>query len=92
MCPGRKKQLEGRTIPRDNFEVLFADSEESYREDGRKENIFDASLTSFWHTEWSTDIDPPHPHDVWIDLSAQYSVDGFDYLPRQDGLDQRPNN
>lgn len=73
-------------IPRDKFKVLFADSEETYRENGRKENIIDSSLTSHWHTEWSTQVDPPHPHEIYVDLGAEYQVDGFDYLPRQDGL------
>ena len=37
-----------------------------------------------WHTEWAQ-RDPAPPHTLVLDLGARYQVDGFRYLPRQDG-------
>ena len=45
---------------------------------------FDGNVNTFWHTQWSPSAPPP-PHDIQIDLGQTYAIDGFRYLPRQDG-------
>jgi len=67
------------------WSLFFADSEETAREDGRAVNAFDGNKGTLWVTEWSTS-DPPPPHEIQIDLGGLYAIDGFSYLPRQDGV------
>ena len=71
-------------LPHTNWQLLYVDSEELIGEDGAAENSFDNNPSTFWHTEWLTS-DPSHPHEIQIDLGANYDIDGFQYLPRQDG-------
>ena len=47
-------------------------------------NAFDGDVSTFWHTEWWA-RDRTHPHRIGIDLGAWHDLDGFRYLPRQDG-------
>ncbi len=46
-------------------------------------NAFDGDINTMWHTEWLPTA--PLPHEIQIDLGASYNIDGFRYLPRQDG-------
>jgi hypothetical protein len=71
-------------ISQSNWSLQFVDSEELSGEDGAATNAFDGNSGTIWHTEWSSS-DPPHPHEIQINLGASYNVDGFRYLPRQDG-------
>lgn len=72
------------TIPRNNWNLLYVNSEEFVGEDGRGENAFDGHSASIWHTEWYNRA-PSHPHEIQIDLGATYELESFRYLPRQDG-------
>ena len=45
---------------------------------------FDGNSNTIWHTQWFN-ADPPHPHEIQIDLGGFYDIDGFRYLPRQSG-------
>lgn len=71
-------------IPQTGWSLLFADSQETQMEDGKATNAFDGSTSTFWHTQY-TGSAPPPPHEIQIDLGATYGLDGFRYLPRQDG-------
>ena len=71
-------------IPKNNWELIYVDSEELVGEDGVAENAFDGSPSTIWHTAWSS-ASPAPPHEIRIDLDTQYSLTGFRYLPRQDG-------
>ena len=71
-------------IPQTGWSLLFADSQETSAENGKATNAFDGSTSTFWHTQY-TGSAPPPPHEIQIDLGASYAVDGFRYLPRQDG-------
>jgi hypothetical protein len=66
------------------WSLLYTDSEELAGENGAAVNAFDGDVNTIWHTEWSAN-NPPPPHEIQIDLGASYEVDGFRYLPRQDG-------
>jgi lysophospholipase L1-like esterase len=47
-------------------------------------NAFDGNPNSFWATQWFSGAPSP-PHEIQINLGSVYAVDGFRYLPRQDG-------
>jgi PKD repeat protein len=74
----------GGIIPQDAWGLVYTDSEETAGEDGAATNAFDGDPSTFWHTEWYNS-DPSPPHEIWIDLGGIYEIDGFRYLPRQDG-------
>jgi arylsulfatase A-like enzyme len=46
-------------------------------------NAIDGNPNTLWHTRFSGSIVPP-PHELVIDLGAEYVVRGFVYLARQD--------
>ena len=71
-------------IPQVGWTVKSVDSQERTGEDGAAENAFDGDVSTFWHTEWWAQ-DPRHPHRIDIDLGSVHDIDGFRYLPRQDG-------
>jgi len=73
-----------KIIPNGDWSLKFVDSEELTGEDGAATNAFDNDENTFWHTEWSA-ATPLHPHELQIYLGAPYSIQGFKYLPRQDG-------
>jgi hypothetical protein len=71
-------------ISQANWTLIFCDSQETTRENGAATNAFDGDINTIWHTEWYNNS-PPAPHEIQIDLGAIYSINGFKYLPRQDG-------
>ena len=73
----------GKEIPRSDWKVLYADSEELQGDDGNAVNLLDLQFTSIWHTEWQ-DRTPGYPHQVVIDLGRPYKISGLKLLPRQD--------
>jgi alpha-glucosidase (family GH31 glycosyl hydrolase) len=74
----------GGTIPKTGWQLVYADSQETTNENGAATNAFDGSTGTIWHTKWSSPAGQL-PHEIQIDLGATYNVDGFRYLPRQDG-------
>src|SRR5215813_10870107 len=72
------------TIPQQQMRVVSVDSEEVVGENGAATNAIDGNPATYWHTEWSQQT-PPLPHTLVLDLGSQYQIDGFRYLPRQDG-------
>src|SRR6266699_6783060 len=74
----------GSLIPQQQFRVVSVDSEELVGENGAATNAIDGTPATFWHTEWSQQT-APLPHTLVLDLGGQYQVDGWRYLPRQDG-------
>ena len=71
-------------IPQSNWTVKYADSVELVGEDGAAHNAFDGNPATLWHTEWLNN-NPTTPHEIQIDLGLTYDLNGFRYLPRQDG-------
>jgi F5/8 type C domain/PKD domain len=69
-------------LSRSAWKVKYTDSQELVRENGAAANVFDTSSSSIWHTEWSKRV-APMPHEIQIDLGANYVINGFNYLPRQ---------
>ena len=71
-------------IPKTGWSLRYADSQELVGENGAAANAFDGNVNTIWHTKWYGGS-PAHPHEIQIDLGATYTIDGFRYLPRQDG-------
>jgi galactose oxidase len=67
-------------LPRAGWTVT-ADSQETAAENGAATNAIDANAATFWHTRWSTVVDPL-PHALTIDTHATVTVGGLSYLPR----------
>jgi lysophospholipase L1-like esterase len=78
----------GSAIPQTNWSLRSVDSEETAVCCYRATNAFDSNVNTFWATRFSTPSSPQHPHEIQIDLGAVYNVNGFRYLPRQDGQPQ----
>ena len=71
-------------VPRAAWTLLFVDSQETVGENAPATNAFDGNPNTFWHTQWKL-ANPPPPHEIQINLGAAYTLNGFAYLPRQDG-------
>jgi len=71
-------------IPPQQMRVVSVDSQELVGENGAASHAIDGNPATFWHTEWFQRT-APLPHALVLDLGGQYQVDGFRYLPRQDG-------
>lgn len=48
-------------------------------------HAFDGDPNTFWHTTWRNDTAAPPPHEIQINLGTSQTINGFRYLPRQDG-------
>ena len=72
------------TVPNTNWKLKFVDSEETVAGDGRGVNGFDGATGTIWHTQYLNGLPPP-PHEIQIDLGSIANLNGFVYVPRQDG-------
>jgi len=84
-CPSIEDCNKPADIPKDDWKLLYVDSEEyNFNRYGR--NAIDGDPATLWHTEWSTiDPDTPYPHEIQADMGESYLVSKFTYFPRQDG-------
>jgi alpha-glucosidase len=73
-----------REIPKTGWTIKSVSSQETTNENGAAANAIDNDPATIWHSKWS---DPPAslPQEIVIDMGASHTVDGLDYLPRQDG-------
>lgn len=71
----------GVELPRSNWNVIYADSEELDAEDGSAVNVIDGDPRTAWHTQLGA---PPsaHPHVIVIDLGEELAVTALRCLPR----------
>ena len=74
----------GILIPQQQLRVVSVDSQDLTNGNYAAVNALDGRSTTMWHTEWQLRA-PRHPHTLVLDLGGLYQVDGFKYLPRQDG-------
>jgi beta-galactosidase len=72
----------GQPLDATKLRVVACDSEELDREDGSAGNAIDGQTANFWHTQWGA-AQPPHPHQLVLDLGADATIGGFRYTPRQ---------
>lgn len=70
-----------KSVSRQNWSIVYADSEESSAANADAEKVYDMQESTFWHTNWS-EKKTEFPHQIIIDLGGIYKVSGFRYLPR----------
>jgi beta-galactosidase len=68
----------GTPIPRTDWKIRYADSEEIRSGNYSGDKIFDLQESTYWMTVDNV----AYPHQIVIDLGKNYSVSGFRYLPR----------
>ena len=68
----------GEKISRENWKIVYADSEETRSGNRTADKIYDLQESTFWQTVDNT----AYPHQVVIDLGKEYNVTGFRILPR----------
>src|SRR6266849_6837678 len=74
----------GGIIPQQQMRVVSVDSQDVVGGNYAATNAIDSNPATFWHTQWYQQT-APLPHTLVLDLGGAYQVDGFRYLPRQDG-------
>ncbi len=74
----------GTPIPKSGWTLKFVDSADATGGLYGAAGSFDGNAATFWHTRWNGGSDAL-PHEIQVDLGASYAVNGFRYLPRQDG-------
>lgn len=79
---------DGKPLLRDDWKVVYADSEEISGDDGNAERVLDGDESTFWHTEWSS-RSPAHPHALVVDFGRPQTISGLRCLPRQDSPNGR---
>ena len=72
-----------KLLARTGWKLIHVDSEDAI--DNPATFAIDGDPATFWHTLWKTGATPP-PHEIRIDIGAVRSLEGFRYLPRQDGF------
>ena len=65
------------------WRVVYVDSQATDCGNYGATNSFDGNAATMWVTEYCNGS-PPLPHEIQIDLGANYNITGFQYLPRQD--------
>jgi hypothetical protein len=78
-------QEDGTPIPQFPWSLTFVDSQETTAANNAALNAFDGNPITFWAAEWLA-AQPPHPHEIQLDLGSVYNVSAFRHLPRQDGF------
>lgn len=71
-------------IPYSQLTIASVDSQELVAENGAATNAIDGNPSTIWHTQYDP-TSTPYPHQIVIKLNGWYQVNGFRYLPRQDG-------
>ena len=78
----------GVLISHSGWTIAHVSSEEQAAEDGSAENAIDGQTANHWHTAWSSDPKPSHPHYLAIDLGQSRSIHGMRYVPRNGQNDE----
>ncbi|MEU4216806.1 discoidin domain-containing protein [Actinoplanes sp. NPDC026623] len=75
-------------LARSAMRVRSVDSQETAGENARGVNVLDGNLATYWHTQWKA-ADPPHPHQIQLDLGRSRGVSCVYYRPRQNSANGR---
>ncbi len=86
-CPSIEDCDNPAGLPKDIWELIYVDSEET-GDPGLAVMAFDDDPATIWHTRWSTGNDP-YPHEIQIDMGANYTLYEFTILNRQNGSNGR---
>jgi|GEM_PF-2896985 len=69
-------------IEKKGWKLVSADSEET--DEGPAINAIDGNADTFWHTRYDPTV-AKYPHEIVVDMGTPALINGFRYLPRQDG-------
>lgn len=69
-------------VDRSAWRVVSCSSENNGEE---ARNVIDGDPTTIWHTRWSGDNVPKHPHEIVLDMASMLEIDKFIYTPRNSG-------
>ncbi len=72
-----------------HWRVVSVDS--SQPGEGSPQGAIDGDPMTYWHTHWSNNDAPPHPHEIVVDMGRSVELLGFTYLPRQAKGGGQPN-
>jgi hypothetical protein len=72
-------------IPQTGWKLTYVDSQEAQCGLYVGTFAFDGKPNTFWQTQTCLG-GPSQPHEIRVDLGASYTIKGFRYLPRQDGM------
>jgi len=86
-CPSIDDCENPANIPKNNWELIYVDSEE-VNYPGLAIMAFDDDPSTIWHTRWSTGNDL-YPHEIQIDMGETYRIFEFTLLNRQEGQNGR---
>ncbi len=89
-CPSLESCSNPGFIPKASWNLIYVDSEET-GQPGLATMAFDGNPETIWHTRWSSGTDP-YPHEIQVDLGAEFYIHEFTYLPRQVGQNGRIND
>ncbi|MBQ8602084.1 MAG: beta-galactosidase [Bacteroides sp.] len=70
----------GERLSREPWTVLYADSEDVSRVNCSVDKVFDLQESTYWRTERGKQ----YPHYFIIDLGAEHTISGMQYLPRME--------
>lgn len=70
----------GKRISREDWKVVYADSEDTEKGNNAAEKCFDLQESTFW----STVSGKQFPHAIIIDLGKECDISGIQYLPRME--------
>lgn len=70
-------------LPPTGWKIVAVDSQETNQADNSADKAVDGDSSTFWHTRWNEDL--KLPHFITVDMGKSHRIDGFTYLPRQDG-------
>jgi photosystem II stability/assembly factor-like uncharacterized protein len=87
-CPSVYDCSNPAELNKEEWSLIYTDSEETTGEDGKAINAFDGNPDTFWHTEWYY-REPGQPHELQIDLGREYKISSVTYLPRQNSANGR---
>ena len=68
----------GNRLSRQNWKIVYADSEETNKGNYDADKVFDLQESTFWSTVEGVDF----PHYLVIDLGGTYTISGISYIPR----------
>ncbi|MCF6332577.1 MAG: discoidin domain-containing protein [Draconibacterium sp.] len=87
-CPSISDCDNPAELDKENWSLIYADSEETDAANRSAGKAFDGDPDSFWHTQWYY-YKPGQPHEIQIDLGKKYLLSSFTYLPRQNSSNGR---
>lgn len=71
---------QGKRLSRESWNIRYADSEDISGVNCAADKLYDLQES----TSWSTEKDKKYPHAIIIDLGAEHTISGIDYLPRME--------